>query len=121
MLNRKLEDSSIVFYSGTARVLTIKEEEAENGILITLIGELRSETANELGDELTMLATVGASIVLDFEGVTYIAPNVLGKLLTVQRSMDSMKKGTLLLRRLKPDIYSQFEKHGMSELLDIQK
>ena len=121
MLTRKLEGSAIVFYSGQTHILTIAEEELENSILLTLQGELRSDVAHELLDELTALATVGAHIILDFAGVTFITSTILDALLTVQQTMDSMGKGSLLLRKLTPQIYHQFESTGISELLMIEK
>lgn len=121
MLTRKLEGSAIVFYNGATQILSIKEEEIGNGVLMTLQGELRSDVAHELLDELTALATVGMNIVLDFEEVTFITSTILDVLLTAQQTMDSMGKGTMLLRKLQPDIFRQFEKTGTSELLMIQE
>ena len=121
MLTRKLEGSSIVFYNDSTQVLSIKEEENENGVLMTLVGELRSDVAHELLDELTALATVGVNIVLDFEGVTFITSTILDVLLTAQQTMDSLGKGTMLLQKLQPEIFRQFEKTGTSELLMIQE
>lgn len=121
MLNRKLEGSDIVFYDGSTQVLSIKEEESENGVLLTLRGELRSEVGHELLDELTALATVRANIALDFDGVTFITSTILDSLIEVQHTMDEMNRGTLLLRKLKPDIYRRFEEVGMTELLMIEE
>ena len=120
LLTRKLEGAAIVFYNGANKVLSILEEEIENGVLLTLQGELRSDAAHELLDELTALATVGVNVVLDFEGVTFITSTILDALLTAQQTMDSMGKGTMLLRKLPQDIYYQFEKTGTSELLMIE-
>ena len=121
MLTRKLEGQSIVFYNANTQVLSILEEEREDGVLLTLRGELRSDVAHELLDELTALATVGVQVTLDFAEVTFITATILDVLLTVQQTMDAMGKGSLVLRKLKPDIYHQFEKTGTSELLIIEQ
>ena len=120
MLSRKIEDNSIVFRNGSAVVLTIVEEETENGLTMTLRGELRSDVAHELLDELTALATVGVNVVVDFAEVTYITSTILDVFLTVQQLMDSMQKGELVLRKLSAEIYREFEKTGTSELLIIE-
>lgn len=120
MLDRKIEGNAIVFKNGSAPVLTIEESETENGVLMVLKGELRSDVAHELADELTALATVGINIVVDFAEVTYITSTILDVFLTVQQLMDSMNKGTLALRKLPDDIYREFEKTGTSELLMIE-
>ena len=121
MLTRKIEGDSIVFLNGTTHVLTIREEEKENGVLMTLQGELRSDVAHELMDELTALATVGVNVVLDFAEVTFITSTILDVLLTVQQTMDTIGKGSLLLRKIPDKIFEQFEKTGVSELLLIQE
>lgn len=120
MLDRKIEDNSIVFSNGSDVVLVIEEEETENGLTMTLRGELRSGVAHELLDELTALATVGVNVVVDFAEVTYITSTILDVFLSVQQLMDSMRKGELVLRRMTDEIYREFEKTGTSELLIIE-
>lgn len=120
MLNRKIEDESIVFDDGSTIVLTVEEKASEQGILMRLDGQLRSEVAHDIQDELIALSTVGANVVVDFEKVNYISPTVQHVFLRVQQKMDEMGKGTLILRKLSKDIYCEFEKTGASELLLIE-
>lgn len=121
MLTRKLEGDAIVFYNGASHVLTIHETENDTGVLMALDGELRSDVAHELLDELTALATVGVKVVVDFEKVTFITSTILDVFLTVQQTMDSMGKGTLLLTKMPTEIYQKFEKTGTAELLMIEE
>lgn len=121
MLNRRLEGNAIIFSSGSNPVLTIEEEETEQGILMKLNGELRSDVAHELSDELTALATVGVNIVVDFSGVTYITSTILDVFLSVQQAMDTMRRGNLMLRSLPAGILREFERTGTSELLMIEE
>lgn len=120
MLNRKNGGESIIFSDGPKTVLTIGEKEQENGILMTLTGELRSEVAHDLQDELVALTTVGADVVVDMSGVTYISSAVQHVFLTVQQKMDTMSRGTLVLKGMSDAIYSEFDKTGTSELLMIE-
>lgn len=120
MLNRKIEGNSIVFRNGSLTVLTIEESETDNGIVMALKGELRSDVAHELMDELTALATVGVGILVDFSGVTYITSTILDVFLSVQQLMDSIKKGSLVLCKMPSAIYQEFEKTGTAELLLIE-
>lgn len=120
MLNRKIDGESIVYDDGTTVVLTIGEKSADQGIILSLNGQLRSELAHDIQDELVALATVGANIVVDFEKVTYISPTTQHIFLRVQQKMDTMGKGTLLLRKLPKEIFLEFEKTGASELLMIE-
>ena len=120
MLNRKLDGESIIYTDGAQTILTIGEKEQENGILLTLTGELRSEVAHDLQDELVALTTVGANVVVDMAGVTYISSTVQHVFLTVQQKMDNMARGTLVLKAMTDEIYSEFDKNGTSELLMIE-
>ena len=120
MLDRKIEGNSIVFRNGSLIVLTIEESETDKGIVMALKGELRSDVAHELMDELTALATVGVSIIVDFSNVTYITSTILDVFLSVQQLMDSMKKGTLILQKMPAAVYQEFEKTGIAELLLIE-
>ena len=120
MLNRKIEGNSIIYRNGSLPVLTIEESETENGIVMALKGELRSDVAHELMDELTALATVGVSIFVEFSGVTYITSTILDVFLSIQQLMDTMKKGSLVLCKMPPAVYQEFEKTGTAELLMIE-
>ena len=119
MLNRKIEGDSIVFYDGTNRILTIGEAQTDEGILLTLAGELRTETAHDIQDEMIALTTVGANIVVDMAGVTYISSSVQHVFLTVQKKTESMNRGALTLRNLPEAVYQEFYRTGVSELLMI--
>ena len=120
MLHRKLDGESIIYTDGEQTVLSIGEKEQENGILMTLTGELRSDVAHDLQDELIALTTVGANVVVDMAGITYISSTVQHVFLTVKRKMDSMKKGSLVLKAMSDGIYSEFDKNGTADLLLIE-
>lgn len=120
MLNRKYEEDSIIFSDGATHVLTMGEKAEENSVLITLDGQLRSDVAHDVQDELIALTTVGADVVVDFAKVTYISSTTQHIFLRAQQKMDSMGKGSLTLRNMPEAIYREFEKSGTSELLMIE-
>lgn len=119
MLNRKMENDTILFTDGTATVLAVQETMTEQGILMKLSGELRSDVAHDIQDELIALTTVGADVLVDFEQVCYITPTTQHIFLRAQQKMDAMGKGSLTLCNLPDVIYREFEKTGTSELLMI--
>lgn len=120
MLNRKVDKDFTVFTDGAKTILTISEKELENAIMMTLTGELRSEVAHDLQDELVALTTVGANVVVDMSAVTYISSTVQHVFLTVQQKMDAMSRGTLVLKGMTDAIYTEFDKNGTAELLMIE-
>lgn len=120
MAKRRIEDDTIMFYDGATQFLTIKESDTENGILLTLVGELRGEVSHDLLDELVSFVTVGVKVVVDCEKVTYIAPSNEQVFLDTQHKIDDMKKGDLTIRNLPPNIYQEFHKNGTPEVLKIE-
>lgn len=119
-MNRKIDGDCIVYYDGASAVLTVEEKSTEQGILIKLLGQLRSDIAYDIQDELIAFTTVGAKITVDFEKVSYIAPTAQHIFLRVQQKMDACGKGTLVMKKLPDEIYMEFEKTGVSELLLIE-
>lgn len=117
MLTRKIEDDSIIFYDGTSSILTIHERETGNSITLDISGELRSDVAHDILDELIALATIGADVVVDLKEVTYIAPTTQHIFLRVQQKMDSIGRGSLTLKKPAETVYREFELTGVSELL----
>ena len=121
MITRIIKDDSIVFYDGASSILTIYEKETGKNIVLEMNGELRSDVAHDVLDELIALATIGANVVVDLKEVTYIAPTTQHVFLRVQQKMDAMKKGSLTLKGFSEALYREFERTGVSELLAFEK
>lgn len=105
---------------GDEVIVTVKESMEGNVVLVQVNGSLRSDTEHPFQDELIALSTVGKDIVVDCRDLRYMANACQIALLTVQQRMDSMKKGSLTLRNLPPEIYADFEKTNLHELLMIE-
>ena len=120
MLTRKIDGGFIIFSDESKVVLSIEEKMQDKKILMSLAGELRSEVAHEIQDELVKLTTVGVSVTVDMSGVTYISPSVQQAFLNVQKKRDAMKKGALVLQGMSDEIYEEFDKTGTSDLLMIE-
>ncbi len=119
MLDRKIENGTIVYRSGNTPVLTVLESLEETGVLIKLTGELRSDVAHDMLDELTAIVTSGAQVSLDFSGVTYIANAVQEVLVTVQQNIETIGVGAMQLQALPAPILQEFESTGIIDCLDI--
>ncbi len=101
-------------------VLTVKEPEDEKETVLSVSGSLRSDTVLYFKDELAALATMGADVVLDFSELKYISNACQQALLTTQQQMDSLNKGSLTLRNVPKEIYKEFERINLHELLMIE-
>lgn len=101
-------------------ILTVQEIANNGEIQVGLTGSLRSDTEQFLQDELVALATVGMDIVVDCQGLNYIANSCMNALLSAQQKIDSMQKGnSLVLCNVPENIYSEMMKLNLHELLMI--
>lgn len=119
MLHQEFEENRILFQDKNKTVLTMTENETDSGIQIKLEGELTRDTANGLLDELDALICVGVSLDVDFSKVTYITPAVMNSFLVIQQKIDRTGKGGLILRGLPALILDEFDRVGMTDLLEI--
>lgn len=121
MLKRKIEGDAVVLYDGAQKVLTLDARETDEGILMELHGELRSETEHEVQDALVALITVDCRVIVDFKQVTYLSQAVVNAMLLAQQKTETMKKGHLLLRNLNDEIYDVLASTGAAEQLWIEE
>ena len=101
-------------------IVTVKETVQDNQVLIQVTGSLRSDTKHSFQDELIALTTVGKDLVIDCQGIQYMANACQIALLDVQRKMDSMHKGSLTLRNVPENLYADFKKTNLHQLLMIE-
>lgn len=120
MLVRKMEADTMLFYDEDTLVLTMEESDLDNGVLISLQGDLRSDTTHHIQDELEAFVTVGVKVTIDLGKVTFISPSVLSTLLNVQQLVDFFRKGEIVLRNLPDGIYKKMDEYGLSDLLVIE-
>ncbi len=101
-------------------IVSVKETVQENQVLIQVTGSLRSDTKHSFQDELIALTSVGKDIVIDCQGIQYMANSCQLALLNVQQTMDRMHKGSLTLRNVPKNLYADFERINLHELLMIE-
>lgn len=108
------------FYDGDALILTVDELDFNGGIQMVLKGQLRSDTAHFIQNELDAFTTVGMKVWLDFKEVTFAAPSFLSALLNAQQLVDFFRKGEIVLKNIPDAIYAEMDETGMTELLMIE-
>ena len=120
MLTRKIQGDSILFYKDDALILTIDETEDNDRVILSLKGDLLSDAAHPLQDELDAFTTVGTKLILDFKDVAYAAPSIFVALLNVQQLIDFFRHGEILLKNIPADLYHEMDEIGITELLMIE-
>ena len=118
-LTRIYSQDSWSLCEGGEAVVTIIETMEDNVVRVQVVGSLRSDTEHFFQDELIALSTVGKDIVVDCQGIQYMANACQIALLTVQQRIDSMNRGSLTLCNVPPSTYADFEKTNLHELLMI--
>ena len=120
MVVRKVSGDSIFFYDKDQLFLTIEETDVDNGILMVLKGELRSDTAHHIQDELDAFTTIGKRVTIDFHDVVYISASILNALLNSQQLIDYLRQGEIILTKIPDSIYQEMDLIGITELLLIE-
>lgn len=120
MLTRKIDGDTMNFYDGDTLVLTVDEVDFNGGIMMAMKGQLRSDTAHFIQNELDAFTTVGVKVWLDFKEVTFVAPSFLGALLNAQQLVDFFRKGEVVLKNIPGSVYQEMDKTGITELLMIE-
>lgn len=120
MLIRKIDGDTMNFYDADTLILTVEEVDYNGGILMAMKGQLRSDTAHFIQNELDAFTTVGVKVWLDFQKITFVAPSFLGALLNAQQLIDFFRKGEVILRNIPDFVYHEMDKTGITELLMIE-
>lgn len=119
MLSRTIEGNIIRYTCGAETVLLMEEKITDVSVLVSVCGELRSELAWDLQDELTAFAVCGMEIRLDLGKVNYISNGVQTALVRVQQCIESGEKGSMVLTGLSPQVREALESTGMIDCLEI--
>lgn len=119
-MNRVIDGDKMYLMEEGSAVLTIEETDTDNGFLIAFDGSLKSSVAHDVLDELMAFTVLGKDIRLNFAMVTYISPGCMRVFLEVQKKMDSLGKGSLILCSLPESIMQEFDRTGTSDLLNIE-
>lgn len=120
-LKRIMEDQTLILLADGAQVLKLQEKVDDQMVTIELEGVLRSDTAQDLEDELAAFTLLGMNIILSMSGVTYLSSSCMQVLIGIQQKMDRLKKGTLRLINVPQTVMSNVKRTGASELLDIEE
>ena len=119
-LKRSYDGDSWTVSENGKTLLTVKETVEDENIIIVLSGTLRSDMEHMFKDELIALMTVGKDVVLNCEGLKYIASTCQDALLSAQQSADSYGRGSLTLVKVPADVMTEFKKTNLHELLMIE-
>ena len=93
----------------------------DQAVFIEISGSLLSSVDHDVYDELLALSTVGKDLIVDLSHVDYVSNACQQSFLRLQQQMDTMQRGSLELVKTPEQIYKEFEKVGLTELLMIEK
>ena len=98
--------------------MTIQKTLQGNTLTVAPEGRLDTITSPQLESELRADTSNVTDLVFDLANLTYISSAGLRVLLSAQKAMN--KKGTMVLRNVKPEIMEIFEITGFSSILTIE-
>ena len=118
-----IDDDGVIHYFDDGEEFFSMAEtinEKNNRIELFLSGSFRSDVVSSVQDELLALASLNKDIQIDMENLSYISNAAKEGLLLTQQHMDKTRKGSFVLVNLPGKIYEDFDKIGLTQLLDIE-
>ncbi|MCR5087249.1 MAG: STAS domain-containing protein [Lachnospiraceae bacterium] len=98
--------------------MTIQKTLAGTSLTVAPEGRLDTITSPQLESELRADMNAVTNLVFDLANLTYISSAGLRVILSAQKAMN--KKGTMVLRNVRPEIMEIFEITGFSSILTIE-
>ena len=118
---RKLEGGKVVVTDEKgSEVLRIEEVIEGKKAFFKIIGELRSELACELEDELTAAMTVCKDIRIDLSEMIFIAGAGLKNMLRIQKETERTEDMTFVICGLSDKVKEIFDENGFLDLFEIE-
>lgn len=116
-------DDGVIHYSENGKEFFSVAEtinEKKDQIELILSGSFRSEVVSSVQDELLALASLNKDILIDMQKLSYISNAAQESLLLTQQHMDATRKGSFVLINLPQKIYDDFDRIGLTQLLEIE-
>lgn len=121
-LKRQVNGNILIIINEKDEVLlSIKEEMEDDAMVISIIGDLKTEVAHEFEDELMALIISCKSIIIDFSEVDFISSIGMRALLSAQQLADEMGNIKFCIRNINNNVMYIFESNGFLDLIEIIK
>ena len=98
--------------------MEISMKKDAKALVVSLIGRLDTTTAPQLEAKLKEQIDGVENLVIDFEQLEYISSAGLRVILAAQKIMN--KQGSMVVRKVNPEIMEVFEITGFSDILTIE-
>ncbi len=102
------------------RQLTMQSHIENGTATVTLRGAVSSEQKDDFMDELLALLSAGNSICLDMAGVTYIAPEVIDRMINAQIDYFEPTSRALVLRAMPKPLLDMFRAYNYAQQFTIE-
>ena len=99
-------------------MLTIKKNQEESKLTVTVIGRVDTTTAPQLDNEVSQSLEGITELVLDFEQTEYVSSAGLRVLLALYKTMNA-KQGRLVLCKVNHTIVEMFVATGLIDFFEI--
>ena len=120
MLTVSLQGGTLIFSRGEETVLRVTPQPQENAMVLQLSGQVLSDTAYPLQDELESYLSLDIPIRLDYSQVTFLSASAQEMLLNVQKLSEDSGRGELKLCSVPDSVYMELEHNNMTEHLYIE-
>ena len=110
----------IIMGENSAELLRYSTSEKSGTTVLAFFGAIRTIVATYFSEGLLGLLQKTDALIVDLEGVSYIASRGLRTLLEAQEIVDDSENKRLKIINVSPEVMSVFESTGFSNLLIIE-
>ena len=89
--------------------------------VVYLDGEVVSEVASALYDELHALLSVGVGVILDMKKTTFLTPGFMEDLIRLEHKAESGNFDSMPIQNVSKALYDEIRKAGFTKSLDIEQ
>ena len=115
-----VKDNSISLMDQGNVVLRMTETIEDNAVEVALEGDMRSDTAHALGDELKTLVLLEKDLTLNLQKATGLSTSCCQAFLSIQQTIDNNEKGSMKLIGVPAVLLAKMGSSGLTALLQIE-
>lgn len=121
-MKRKIQDNLIGYYrdDGETFIASVEEKTEKNHCLIVLSGNVNSDVAFELNEEILTLIALKKDVSIDVENMEYVSATFVDDLIALERKMEKERGKSILISNMRKDIFDELAKDGFVHSLDIR-
>lgn len=121
-MKRKIVDNCIYYFKDDGKTLIASADEKNDNhhCLFVLSGNISSDVAIELNEEMLTLLALKKDISVDLENVDYFSSTFVNDLISLERKVEIERGKSIVIKNMKRTIFDTLARDGFIQSLDVR-